>query len=414
MSSRPNELTLHPSSTASPWLAQVRAAAEERFRAGEFPTSSEEAWRYSPIADVPWDSVAFGATSAESADAVAQWRRHLDTTDVVVEIIDGSPVLPNELPDGIAVGLVNEETLDLRPIDGDIFDDLNQAVADTLVIDVAAGAVIDRPLVLIDHVAADAAATALRVLVNVGEGASATLCQVVSGGADGVRIPVGRATIEAHGQLRLTVIEDPADTAWQLGRWTFDVASDATLDVATAVLGGKYTRMRMDCSLNGPGAVGNLAAVYVGAGDSAVDLRTFQLHAGPRTSSELQFHGAVGGSSRTVYVGMIRIAPEGAGSVAHQTNRILKLSDDAWAESVPNLEIHNNDVVCSHASAVGTIDDDHRFYLESRGVPPAVAERLVVEGFLTARTEALHHDGLAAYVRDRIAEEVNAGLLSNG
>ena len=66
---------------------------------------------------------------------------------------------------------------------------------------------------------------------------------------------------------------------------------------------------------------------------------------------------------------------------AFQTNRTLKLSDKAWAESVPNLEIENNDVKCSHASAVGPIDEEQKFYIESRGVPADIAEALVVKGF---------------------------------
>ena len=73
---------------------------------------------------------------------------------------------------------------------------------------------------------------------------------------------------------------------------------------------------------------------------------------------------------------------EARGTNAIQTNRNLKLSDDAWAESVPNLEIENNDVKCSHASAVGPVDADQRFYLESRGVPPETAEQLIVLGFM--------------------------------
>jgi Fe-S cluster assembly protein SufD len=78
---------------------------------------------------------------------------------------------------------------------------------------------------------------------------------------------------------------------------------------------------------------------------------------------------------------MIRVAKTARGTNAFQTNRNVKLSDEAWAESVPNLVIENNDVRCSHASAVGPIDEEQRFYLESRGVPSDVAERLVVTGF---------------------------------
>ena len=82
-----------------------------------------------------------------------------------------------------------------------------------------------------------------------------------------------------------------------------------------------------------------------------------------------------------MYTGLIHVGKEARGTNVFQTNRNVKLSDGAWAESVPNLEIENNDVRCSHASTVGPIDEDQRFYLESRGVPPVVAERLIVAGF---------------------------------
>ena len=91
--------------------------------------------------------------------------------------------------------------------------------------------------------------------------------------------------------------------------------------------------------------------------------------------------GAVEDRARSIYSGLIRVGPDARGTDAQQTNRILKLSEGVWADSVPNLEIENNDVRCAHASSVGPIDEDHRFYLESRGVPPDVAERLIVEGF---------------------------------
>ena len=65
------------------------------------------------------------------------------------------------------------------------------------------------------------------------------------------------------------------------------------------------------------------------------------------------------------------------------------MSDTAWAQSVPNLEIENNDVKCSHASTVSPVDEEQRFYLESRGVPTGEAERLIVAGFLDEVLEAL-------------------------
>ena len=86
--------------------------------------------------------------------------------------------------------------------------------------------------------------------------------------------------------------------------------------------------------------------------------------------------------------------------MAFQTNRNLTLSEGAWAESVPNLEIETNDVKCSHASTVGPIDEEQRFYLESRGIPPDVAERLVVLGFFDEVLDQLPVGPLAAELRD--------------
>ena len=82
-----------------------------------------------------------------------------------------------------------------------------------------------------------------------------------------------------------------------------------------------------------------------------------------------------------MYSGLIRIRPEAQKARAFQTNRNLVLTEGAAAESVPNLEIEADDVQCSHASTVGPIDDDQLYYLETRGVPPEEAERLIVLGF---------------------------------
>jgi Fe-S cluster assembly protein SufD len=103
-----------------------------------------------------------------------------------------------------------------------------------------------------------------------------------------------------------------------------------------------------------------------------------------------------------VYTGLIKITENGTKTEAFQTNRTLTLSRGAWAESVPNLEIETNDVKCSHASTVGPIDDDQRFYLESRGVPPVIAERLVVFGFFDEVIDRLPQSEFLAGIRDKV------------
>jgi Fe-S cluster assembly protein SufD len=203
-------------------------------------------------------------------------------------------------------------------------------------------------------------------------------------------------------RARHVTVQDLDPATWQIATQVSRVGSSADFLAATAALGGDYARLRTDCRLVGRGATGTLLAAYLGNHDQMLDFRTFQDHAAPDTTSELVFKGALAGSSRSVYTGLIRVRPDARGTVAFQTNRNLKLSEHAWAESVPNLEIENNDVKCSHASAVGPVDPEQRFYLESRGVPTAEAERLIVAGFFD--------DVLSRFPAVQVAELVRAEI----
>jgi Fe-S cluster assembly protein SufD len=136
------------------------------------------------------------------------------------------------------------------------------------------------------------------------------------------------------------------------------------------------------------------------------DIRTLQDHVAPGTTSNLLFKGAVEGLAQSVYTGLIHIGKQAAGVNAFQTNRNVKLSDGAWAHSDPNLEIENNDVRCSHASTVGPVDEEQAFYLESRGIPPTVAERLIVMGFFDEVLDRLPVPGAVRLLRDEVARKL--------
>ena len=102
---------------------------------------------------------------------------------------------------------------------------------------------------------------------------------------------------------------------------------------------------------------------------------------------------------------MIKVLPEAVGTKAQQTNRNVKLSENAWAESVPNLEIETNDVVCNHASTVAGIDAEQLFYLESKGIETSAAERLIIAGFFDEVTSKVD-DPLLVKEIDSIMTEI--------
>jgi Fe-S cluster assembly protein SufD len=119
----------------------------------------------------------------------------------------------------------------------------------------------------------------------------------------------------------------------------------------------------------------------------------------------------VANSAQSVYSGLIRVEKGAKGTNAFQTNRNLVLSEGARAFSVPNLEIEDNDVRCSHASAVGPIDESQLFYLESRGVPTHKAERLIALGFMDDVLDRFPVPGLSGWLRGALATKLDrAGL----
>jgi Fe-S cluster assembly protein SufD len=265
----------------------------------------------------------------------------------------------------------------------DPFTDLNaQLCRDAVLIEVPAGARLEQPID-VAHLAAAGGLSCPRILVRVGEGASVDIIERSPSEPDALVVQVTELVVGAGAHVRHVGSQSAAFNTNLVGRVAATVEAGATLELFHVALGGDYARQRFDTHLVGEGAVGNISALYLGGGDQMHDLRTFQNHRAPRTRSNLLFKGALDDRSHAVYAGMIRIAETGAGSDAVQSNRIVKLSNDAWADSVPNLEIENDDVSCAHSSTVGPIDADQAFYLASRGVRPEVAERLVVNGFFT-------------------------------
>ena len=227
-----------------------------------------------------------------------------------------------------------------------------------------------------------------RLCVRAGEGAAVSVVEVFAGPAGRGRalvVPVTELAAEDEAALAYVSLQTlPADD-WSLAR----LAGARRPRFAGAhVHRGAGWRLRAACGPTSRSTARTPAAksspTYLGDGTQVHDIRTLQDHVAPRTTSELLCQGAVAGTSRSVYSGLIRVHRGAVRSDARQTNHNLVLSEGAHADSVPNLDILENDVSCSHASTVGPVDEDQMYYIESRGVPPEEAEGLIVRGFFDA------------------------------
>lgn len=403
-----------PAPTDHSWYAALEGLAASQLHGEPLPDTSSEEWRYSQIELL--DPTAYGLIDQPGTEIVASPERAellqtlKSSAAAWIELRDGHVISADATASGVTINKVRElrdAQIDSLPVTGpeaDAFDLLNLVLSDGVAVRVEASP--EYPIVIIaDAVSAGVSATQL--LLDVADGVSVEVIEVrVGGDAASLSIPwIGVAT-GVGAELRYSILLDGGPDAWTLGRVNVQAGQNSTVQFDTTILGGRATRMRTDLGLDGADSSGLLTARYLADTNRDVDLRTFQTHRGPATSSNLEFRGVAAGEGKAVYTGLIRIEETAPGTDANQTNRVLKLGENAWADSVPNLEIHHNDVKCSHASAIGPIDEDQRFYLESRGIPTEIAERLIVTGFLAT----LGGERSAPAVDRYVAARVNALL----
>jgi Fe-S cluster assembly protein SufD len=381
------------------WLSDRRAAGYAAFKSTPLPSENEEVWRYTPIERLdlaefaPPDPGANGAVASPGNDLMESLAAALGPTAGQVMVHNGRPgpfVAPADAG-GISFGGASDvpgaaAMLGSVLEGGDALVRLNDAFApDPVFVEVPAGVVVDAPLLVVHW--CDGGAAFPRICVRAGEGARVSVVEVFAGPDEERRtlvVPVTELSAAAGATLAYVSLQVLGARAWSIARLAARGLDGATLRTFTVGLGAAYDRIRADVSVDGRDARSEILSAYLGEGTQVHDVRTLQDHRAPRTDSELLCQGAVAGESRSVYSGLIRVHRGAVRSDARQTNHNLVLDEGAHADSVPNLDILENDVKCSHASTVGPLDEDQRYYIESRGVAPDVAEGLIVQGFFDA------------------------------
>lgn len=393
-----------------PWLVDRRREAAASFEALGIPDASDEVWRYSPIGDLDLDRLETVSSSAPIVSSPG-------LTGCMLTVAGTDVSIPADLPVGTSITRLSAHPDGGRLLGSIAGDDeaivaLNTSrLADGLVIEVSRGQMVATPIVVAHTVGPGA--TYSRVIVHVADGASATVVELFVGGdASTLNVPVTELRVDDGGHLRYGTIQTLDHGAWHLATVEASVGRDGTVSQFTAGLGAKYDRCRTDTTLAGVGASSVLRSTYLGEGDQIHDLRTKQDHAAPKTISDLLCKGAVTGSARSVYSGLIKVRNGAVRSDAMQTNHNLVLSESAHADSVPNLDIAENDVRCSHASTVGPINEEQRYYLESRGIEPAEAERLLIRGFFRDLLDRTEVPGALDLVATEIERRLEGIVLS--
>jgi Fe-S cluster assembly protein SufD len=390
-------------------LAELRERAAKRFEEIPMPVQKDKGWEFTSLEQ--FDLGAYPAANGATETAPAH-----EPVVLPAEI---------ELPEGVIAGplaaaatehpdLVDKH-LGSLVFDADKFSAQNSALwEDGAFVYVPAGVRVAEPIVL--SAVQGTANTALhwRSLIVIEQGAEATVVEQYMSGADDLEAyfnPVTELIVGEGAKLEYLCVQDLSERSWILGTQRASVGRDASLHWIGLGFGSGQGKLRMETDITGRGATARVTGAYVGHGNQHIDYDTTQEHAAPDTVSDLAFRGILRDRATSVWSGMIKVDPGAQRTDAFQESRNLLLSDGSHADAIPGLEIEANDVRCTHAATVSKIDEGQVFYLMSRGLPRADAERLLVGGFLeviAARLES--SDTLRDAVSAALERELETAL----
>ena len=342
-----------------PILLNGRQDRPRSFDLADFPsvTGREEEWRFTPVkrlADLLSEEPASASLTVD-----AQLPDGITRTTLTAEAARDLGILaPEDRPAALAAAGAPEI--------------VHYAIAD--------GAELDEPVIIRANGTGDGTVHAHTVL-TVGAHARATVVIEHEGSA---RYSELLSVVVGDGAgLTLASLQMWEDGSVHLGQHDALVGRDATYRHIAVSLGGDIVRLNSNVRYTGPGGEAELLGLYFADAGQHLEHRTYIDHTTPKATSNVMYKGALQGTdARTVWVGDVLIRPDALGIDTYELNRNLILTEGARADSVPNLEIETGDIEgAGHASSTGRFDEEHLFYLMSRGIPEEEARRLVVRGF---------------------------------
>jgi Fe-S cluster assembly protein SufD len=401
-------------------VAEVRRQAFEAYERAGLPHRRIEEWKYTdlralmrevlPLAAVP-DAKALERARAALKTQAIQGAARLEEGGASLVLVDG--VFVPELSDVAALG----EGVSVRTLREILESDKNEARADLLitnasdtmislnaalvtdgvVLSIADGTALSRPIQLVHVATASSASSVTRSHVKVGKGARVTLVEsfVAAEGAksyqahDAVILSIGDGA--ELSQVRL--VADAAD-AVNITSQILTVGAKAKINLFNMTSGGHLSRLQGFMTLAGEGSELAVNGVNLLKGTQHGDTTLVVDHAVPGCTSREVFRAVVDDRAHSVFQGRIIVRPDAQKTDGKMMTRALLLSDEAEADNKPELEIFADDVTCGHGATAGALDDSLLFYLRARGLAEKEAQALLIQAFVGEAIEAIADDGL--------------------
>ncbi len=411
------------------WLAELRAAGAARFGEAGLPHRGLEEWRYTSLSELERTKLVHAGEAHIEVDRAAVEAHCLPVFACSLFVFVNGRFAPElSVAEGEASGVRVESLAHLRREAPERLTGLLGATADPkahpfaaladawlddgAVVTVQAGVEQDQPvhLVFVSTGEASPVFATPRVLVRAEPGSRAVVLQDHVSLGDGARFTdvVTEVVVERNAALDLALLQRESDDAFHVSNLAARVARDGRLATHTLSLGGALVRNDLEVLLAEENAEAELHGLFLGTGDQLLDNHTGVDHAMPHGRSNELYKGILGGRARGVFRGRVLVRPDAQKTDARQSNPNLLLGDGAEIDTKPQLEIHADDVKCSHGSAIGRLDEDALFYLRSRGIPEPRARDLLTRGFAAEVLDAIGVPALADVIGELILEKLHA------
>lgn len=398
------------------WMAERRLKAFDAYRSIPMPNLSDEPWRRTDIRTLPADQLTRRPADEVPVDPGLLNPLVDNVHDRLLVIHHGhSPIVEGTL-DLVDDGVIAVDWTTAVQEYGDILKDylgtivpegegkfsaLAAAMAENgVLVYVPPGIEVQRPLRSIFWAPGAQAAFFSRILLVVGEGATLTYVHEIASptvsGGESTHCGIVEVHVGEGARLTLVELQNLGLHVWNFTHEGARVDRDGYLEWIYSGVGSHLSKNFIKIDLVEEGAESRLSAFSFSDGMQHLDHDTRQNHLAQHTTSDLLFKCALKGRSRSVWRGMIFVAPEAQKADGYQANRNLILDSRARVDSIPGLEILADDVRCTHGSTVGQLEEEPIFYLMSRGLPREEAERLMVEGFFSPIIERIPFESLRA------------------
>jgi Fe-S cluster assembly protein SufD len=368
---------------------QERAA--ETFAKLGWPTTRNEAWRYTNLA--PLQKIAWRTDDApqrvEAPETMAG-RATLELVFVNGKLVDRVGSLNATDPGEITIADWERNAMVA----------LNTAnMQDGARIEIPAGAVVNGFIHLLFVGRGDGIWSHPRNVIVAGSNSQVTVIETYVGSGNYFTNAVTEIVAHDGAVVDHYRIECESSAAYHVGNVYIQQERSSSVISRNVAIGAALARVETYVTLAGEGASVSLDGLFVGNGTQHLDNRTVIEHAQPHCESHELYKGVLDDNARGVFDGLIIVRPGAQKTISRQENRNLLLSETAIVDSKPTLEIHNDDVKCNHGSTIGQIQEEPLFYLRSRGIDEQEARNLLVFAFASEIVERMKIEPVREQVR---------------